>query len=344
MVEQAILITGSSGEVGVGLLQHLAGQQSEKIVAVDLREGQHPLPKNAVFIKGNVTDQSLWADLAERYDFVKIFHLAGILSTGAEKNPELAHEVNAQASVKLIALARVQSEKRGSPTKFIFPSTIAVYGISSSEIKNQSGKVREDQFLSPITIYGSNKLYVENIGRYYTRHYKLLEDRTDNKIDFRAVRFPGLLSSETLPTGGTSDYGAEILHAAAKGVPYNCFVKPETTLPFMAMPDAVRALIELTQAPKERLTQLVYNVGAFSVSAAGILAETSKHFPDAKVDYVIDKKRHSIVETWPMDVDDSAASRDWGWRAKYNLESAFTEYLVPGVLRRYGLMDKAASF
>ena len=154
-------------------------------------------------------------------------------------------------------------------------------------------------------------------------------------IDFRALRFPGILSATTVPTGGTSDYGPEMLHAAAQGKAYACFVSREATLPFMTMKDAVRALLMLAQAPAALLTRKVYNVNAFTVTAQEIEEEVLRHFPAAQITYVPHEKREAIVHSWPGQYDDSAARRDWGWKPESGLMEAFRDYLVPGVKARY---------
>src|SRR5262249_53180266 len=149
------------------------------------------------------------------------------------------------------------------------------------------------------------------------------------------VRFPGLISAVTVPSGGTSDYGPEMIHAAARGEPYACFVRPDTRIPFMAMPDGVDALMALARAPRERLTQTAYNLGAFAPTAADIRAEVLRAFPDAVVTFQVDAKRQGIVDTWPEDVDDAASRRDWGFSPKYDFTAAFREYLIPGIRERY---------
>jgi threonine 3-dehydrogenase len=155
-------------------------------------------------------------------------------------------------------------------------------------------------------------------------------------VDFRAVRFPGLISALTVPTGGTSDYAPEMIHAAAKGEPYACFVREDTRIPFMAMPDAVTALLQLAHAPQEVLTRSVYNVRAFSLTAGQIRDRVLQAFPTAQISFdQTDKKRQAIVDSWPADIDDSAARQDWGWRPEYNADKAFNEYLIPQIAQRY---------
>jgi nucleoside-diphosphate-sugar epimerase len=186
-------------------------------------------------------------------------------------------------------------------------------------------------------MYGCNKLYCEQLGRYYALHYKQLAANTAaRRVDFRSVRFPGLISATTMPAGGTSDYASEMIHAAARGERYACFVRPDTRIPFMAMPDAVDALLALAHAPRERLTKTAYNLAAFSPSAAEIREIVMNAFPAAAIDYDVDVKRQAIVDSWPTDVDDSAARADWRFHPSYDLARAFSDYLIPTVRRRYG--------
>jgi threonine 3-dehydrogenase len=151
------------------------------------------------------------------------------------------------------------------------------------------------------------------------------------RVDFRAVRFPGLISATTLPSGGTSDYAPEMIHAAARQQPYACFVRPDTTIPFMAMPDAATALRQLAAVPRERLTRTAYNVRAFSRSAAEIRDIVVAAFPGAEITYKIDQKRQGIVDSWPADVDDAVARADWGFAPSYDFDRAFHEYLIPTI-------------
>jgi nucleoside-diphosphate-sugar epimerase len=184
-------------------------------------------------------------------------------------------------------------------------------------------------------MYGCNKLYCEELGRYFTRHYKQLSTDVRPHVDFRAVRFPGLISATTLPSGGTSDFASEMMHAAARGAAYECFVRADTTIPFMAMPDASRALVALAAAPRARLSRTAYNVASFSCSAAQIAAAVSDAFPGARITYRIDGKRQGIVDSWPADVDDSAARTDWDFRPAYDFDRAFREYLIPTISTYY---------
>lgn len=337
MHEEVILITGANGEIGHGLIHHLADQK-KAIVALDLNSLDDVLqPLVRHWQVGDILNFALLEKLFEEYHFSVVFHLASILSSKAEQNPELAHKVNVEGTLNLLRLAQVQSKRDSVPVKFIYPSSIAVYCLPDLNTKQAAGKVREDQFTTPATMYGINKLYCEHLGRYYSKHYKQLANNAnpDELLDFRALRFPGLISSETVPSGGTSDYGPEMLHAAAKGVSYDCFVRPDTRLPFMVMPDAVKSLISLKEAPRQALTQTVYNVTSFNPSAKELYELTIAAFPKADIRFVPDCHRQCIVDSWPADIDDTAAQRDWGWQPDYNFERAFSEYLIPVIRARY---------
>ncbi len=333
-----VLITGASGEIGHGLITRLAEQNERAIVTLDL----NPLPPELGplvrhQLVGSILDAQLLDRILAEFEIDLVFHLAALLSTRSEFAPTASHRVNVEGTMGLLEFAQRQGESHGRPVVFLFPSSIAAYGLPGLEAKRAAGKVREDDFNHPTTMYGCNKLYCEQLGRYYARHYKQLAAiNLAGKVDFRALRFPGLISAETQPSGGTSDYAPEMIHAAAQGRPYACFVRPDTRIPFMAMPDAVDALLTLAAAPHERLTRTVYNVGAFNPSAAEIEAIVRAAFPRAQITTQVDAKRQGIVDSWPEDVDDTAARRDWGFRPRYDLDRAFGEYLIPTIRQRYG--------
>jgi nucleoside-diphosphate-sugar epimerase len=272
--------------------------------------------------------------LAE-FEVERVFHLAALLSTRSEFTPVTAHHVNVEGTLNLLEFAQHEGESHGRPVLFIYPSSIAAYGLPSLEAKMQAGPVTEDQFALPTTMYGCNKLYCEQLGHYYARHYKQLSADAIGRVDFRCVRFPGLISAMTLPSGGTSDYAPEMIHAAAKGEPYDCFVRPDTQIPFMAMPDGVDALMSLAAAPRDRLTRSAYNLTAFNPSAAEIRDVVVAAFPDAAIGFDVDTKRQGIIDSWPAAVDDSAARRDWGFDPKHDFDRAFREYLIPTIRERY---------
>jgi nucleoside-diphosphate-sugar epimerase len=239
--------------------------------------------------------------------------------------------------LKRRCMLKVKRELEGRMVRFLYPSSIAVYGLQSLEAKRVGGRLTEHEHLTPRTMYGINKLYCEQLGRYYSLFYRQLDAETPRgKVDFRGIRFPGLISAVTVPTGGTSDFAPEMLHHAAQGQPYACFVRPDTRIPFMAMPDAVQALVQLAAAPLERLSRPVYNVTSFSPTAAELEQRVRAAFPAWRMTYEPDQKRQAILDSWPEDTDDSAARSDWGWSPAYDLDRAFETYLLPGVRARYG--------
>lgn len=337
MRKKVILITGASGEIGQALIAHLADQNMTDILALDIRPLNETLAAYCrTTIVGDILDTRLFERLVSEYEIQEIYHLAALLSTRAEFTPEAAHRINVQGTLNLLHLAIEQSRWQGRSVKFLFPSSIAVYGLPDLETKAAAGPIKEHGWNRPITMYGCNKLYCEHLGRYYARHYRqLASDPEPYGVDFRAIRFPGLISAVTMPSGGTSDYAPEMLHHAAQRTLYACFVRPDTRIPFMAMPDAINALLKLSTTPRENLTHLVYNVGSFSLSAEEIRSLVLGAFPEAEITYRPDTQRQQIVDSWPADVDDSNARRDWNWAPRYDFHRAFEEYLIPTISKRY---------
>ncbi len=337
MSKPVVLVTGANGEIGRTLLQRLHTEGRYRVVTVDLT----PLPERyrgfcLETYAGNIMDRYLLDQIAAHHEIEVVFHLAALLSTRGERDPELAHQVNVEGTLHLLRMAQNQSGRLGRPVRFLFPSSIAVYGLPSVEEKTKAGAVKEQEWNVPITMYGCNKLYCEHLGRYFTSYFRQLGAlATAARLDFRSIRFPGLISAETVPTGGTSDFGPEMLHAAAQGQPYHCFVGPEAKIPFMAMPDAVTSLLHLLEADRAKLSSTVYNVSAFSVSASEIATRVQKAFPGAKISFEPDAVRSKIVDSWPEDIDDTLARRDWGWKPAYDFDRAFEEYLLPTIRRRY---------
>ncbi len=335
MRKKVTLVTGAAGEIGQALIHQLIEQGERQILTFDLQKlpaSSNPL---VTHIQGDILDKTLLARLVSEYEFEAIYHLAALLSTRSEFSPDMAHRVNVEGTLKLVQLAAEQSEWRGQGVRFIFPSSIAAYGMPDLETKAKVGKVKEWEWNYPTTMYGCNKLYCELLGVYFARHYHQLAIKRPELIDFRSLRFPGLISAFTVPSGGTSDYAPEMLHAAAQGQPYECFVREDARIPFMAMPDAVKALLALEDAPEENLNHRVYNINSFSLTAAEVRALVLEAFPDADITYNPDVQRQGIVDSWPADLDDSAARKDWGWSPDYDVERAFSEYLIPNIRKRY---------
>jgi nucleoside-diphosphate-sugar epimerase len=337
MRKPVVLITGAGGEIGHGLITRLTSSLgSSPIITIDVSPLDTSLARLvAREFTGSITDVNLLERILAEFEVERVFHLAALLSTRSEFTPITAHHVNVEGTLNLLEFAQHEGESHGRPVTFIYPSSIAAFGLPDLATKMRVGRVREDEFTHPKTMYGCNKLYCELLGDYYTRHYKQLSADAIARVDFRSVRFPGLISALTVPSGGTSDYAPEMIHAAARGEPYDCFVRPDTTIPFMAMPDGVDALLTLAAAPRGRLTRTAYNLSAFSRSAAEIRDVVVAAFPNAKIDYQVDAKRQGIVDSWPADVDDSAARADWGFAPTYDFERAFREYLIPTIQQRY---------
>src|SRR6185295_2543208 len=329
------LVTGAGGEIGHGLIGRLA-QAGRSIVTVDIAPLDPELrPLVAREFTGSITDSALLERVLSQFEIDLVFHLAALLSTRAEFTPVTAHQVNVDGTLTLLEFAQHEGESHGRPVTFIYPSSIAAFGLPDLDTKMRVGRVREDEFTHPKTMYGSNKLYCELLGDYYARYYKQLSADRIPRVDFRSVRFPGLISALTVPSGGTSDYAPEMIHAAAKGEPYHCFVRPDTTIPFMAMPDGITALLTLAAAPRARLTRTAYNLSAFSRSAAEIRDVVVAAFPHASIEYHVDAKRQGIVDSWPAYVDDAAARADWRFSPTYDFDRAFQEYLIPTIRERY---------
>jgi nucleoside-diphosphate-sugar epimerase len=335
MTQDAVLITGACGEIGQALLKNLAAENSHELVTVDLKPLPEELEGKSTHIMCDLLDKELYRHLSDDYQFGLIYHMAAMLSTTAEYKPQAAHNVNAGGTIDLLSLAADQSAQTGDPVKFIFPSSIAVYGLPDLETKNKVHPVREIEWTQPTTMYGCTKLYCEKTGRYFSENYLQLSDEIPTRLDFRALRFPGLISAFTIPSGGTSDYGPEMVHSAAKGETYNCFVRADVKIPFMAMSDAVRSLQMLAAAPIENLTSRIYNVTSFSLSAAEFKELVLEGFPEAEINFVPDTKRQAIVDTWPAEIDDSTARRDWGWKPEFDARRTCQNYLLPNIRKRY---------
>ncbi len=336
MTDKQVLVTGACGEIGQALVQELSRRGGYHIVTADMML----LPDS---IRSLVAEH-VQGDLLHKvktfydYEFDLIFHLAASLSSKAEIAQEEAHRINVDGTMQLLTLAAYRSEKYKTPVKFLFPSSIAAYGMPDLLSRTQAGRVKEEEFNDPHTMYGCNKLYCEKLGTYYSNYFgqKHLDEHPSIMPDFRALRFPGLVSAFTLPSGGTSDYGSEMLHNAAQGKPYECFVRADTKIPFMAMPDAIKSLMLLMDAPRETLTREVYNVAAFALTAQEFRERALRAFPQAEITFKSNLRRQGIVDSWPEDIDDARARKDWGWSPDYDVDKFFDDYFLPEIRKRYG--------
>ena len=334
MSVKSVLVTGACGEIGQALVQSLA-KRGVHIVTADLA----PLPEtirslSAEHIQGDLVNR---VKILYDYNFDMIFHLAASLSSKAEVATEEAHRINVEGTMQLLMLADYKSEKLKKSVKFLFPSSIAVYGFPDRDSKHAAGNVKENEWNTPHTMYGCNKLYCEKLGVYYSNYcgQRHLDPDPPAMVDFRAIRFPGLVSAFTVPSGGTSDYGPEMLHAAAQGKPYACFVDADTRISFMAMPDAIKSLLMLTDAPRRCLTSQVYNIAAFSLTAGEFRQRALQAYPSARITFAPNPRRQGIVDSWPEDVDDSLARQDWGWKPDFDADRFFEDYFLPEMRKRY---------
>lgn len=328
-----VLITGASGEIGQSLVKYLSKDGTYDIVATDLRHADAQTESRCSrFYIGDIRDTPFVDELEENHCFSRIFHLAGLLSSSGEKNPSLAHEVNVNGSLSMMRIANRHGARLGEPVRFIFTSSIAVYGIIPGD--DIERPVTERCYLTPITMYGINKYYIEQYGNYFSR-FTPPGNPGAVPLDFRCVRFPGLISADTLPTGGTTDYGPEMLHAAAKGEPYTCYVRADSKLPFMVMRDAIGGLIALADADPLQIQQRVYNLTSFSVTAEQICTKVKQAFPEAYITYEPVLARQKIVDSWPRILNDNPARQEWGWQPAYDFDRSFDEYLIPKIRDRY---------
>ena len=307
MRKKAIFITGASGEVGQALIKRLAKNKDNLLVTMDL----HPLPDEvsnlSTHIQGDILNKILLARIVSEYEIDTIYHLAALLSRSSEFAPEMAHEVNVEGTLTLLRLLPNNRNGATKPSSLFFPVLLPFMVYQKQKAKaftkkygNGSG-IRRAPFMGVIN--SIVKCWANTIVSI------IVNWRQNNRLCsiLEGCVFPGLISAFTVPTGGTSDYAPEMIHAAAQGQPYNCFVHEKSRLPFMAMPDAARSLILLAEAPREKLSHAMYNVTSFSLAADEIRDLVLKAFPQAKITFESAGKPQTIVDSWPADLDDSAA-------------------------------------
>jgi len=319
MNKKVILITGSNGEIGKSLIDKLS--KNNTIIALDVN---HNSKSNIETIKGSILDNNILNKINNKYKLSEIYHLAAILSTKAQKNPSLSNEVNYNGTINLLELARLQAKRYNHSIKFFFPSSIAIYNMLNSDLNNNINE--KDNIHNPITEYGQAKLKCEKIG---------IEKYLIKDVDFRCIRFPGIISAISRPTGGTSDYAPEMIHAAFLNEKYNCFVNNKTILPFIAMPDAIDAIIKLMNTSKENIKSRIYNVTSFSPSVSDLEIKIKEFFPNFKLSYDIDKNRQKIVDSWPNFINDTLAREEWGWSSNLNFDNFFINYINPNLKEYY---------
>jgi nucleoside-diphosphate-sugar epimerase len=309
MVKEKILVIGASGQIGVELtmaLRKLYGNNN--VVASDLREENDLLKGTGPYVSLDVMNKEMLHVQVIRQNITQIYLLAAILSATGEKNPGLAWNLNMTSLLNVLDIAR--EEKL---TKVYWPSSIAVFGTTSPK-----QNCPQQTIIEPSTVYGISKYAGEFWCNYYFNRYG---------VDVRSLRYPGLISYKSNPGGGTTDYAVEIFHEALAEKKYECFLSEDTYLPMMYMPDAIRATIELMEAPKEKIkVRTSYNLSGMSFSPKEIAEEIKKYVPEFAMSYKQDY-RQQIANSWPQSIDDSVAEKDWGWKAAFDLQKMTTDML-----------------
>ena len=302
MVKEKILVIGASGQIGVELtmaLRKIYGNAN--VIASDLREQNPLLEGTGPYVSLDVMNKEMLHVQVIRQGITQIYLLAAILSATGEKNPNLAWSLNMASLLNVLDIAKEENLH-----KVYWPSSIAVFGPTSPK-----QNCPQQTIIEPSTVYGISKYAGEFWCNYYFNRYG---------VDVRSLRYPGLISYKSQPGGGTTDYAVEIFHAAKDGEQYECFLQEDTYLPMMYMPDAIRATIELMEAPKEKINiRTSYNISGMSFSPKEIAAEIKKHVPDFDIVYKPDS-RQAIADSWPQSIEDNVARKDWGWKEEYNLE------------------------
>jgi nucleoside-diphosphate-sugar epimerase len=309
MVKEKILVIGACGQIGVELtlaLRNIYG--GSNVIASDMREENELLKGTGPYVTLDVMNKEMLHVQVIRQNITQIYLLAAILSATGEKNPNLAWHLNMQSLLNVLDIAREEKLH-----KVYWPSSIAVFGPTSPK-----QNCPQQTIIEPSTVYGISKYAGEFWCNYYHQRYG---------VDVRSIRYPGLISYKSAPGGGTTDYAVEIFHEALEEKKYECFLEEDTYLPMMYMPDAIRATIELMEAPKEKISiRTSYNVAAISFSPKEIAACIKQHIPDFEISYKPDS-RQAIANSWPQSIDDSVARNDWNWKHEYNLEKMTSDML-----------------
>ena len=309
MIKDKILVIGASGQIGVELtmaLRKIYGNAN--VIASDLREQNPLLEGTGPYVSLDVMNKEMLHVQVIRQGITQIYLLAAILSATGEKNPNLAWSLNMQSLLNVLDIAKEENLH-----KVYWPSSIAVFGPTSPK-----QNCPQQTIIEPSTVYGISKYAGEFWCNYYFNRYG---------VDVRSLRYPGLISYKSLPGGGTTDYAVEIFHAAKDKEQYECFLQEDTFLPMMYMPDAIRATIELMEAPKEKINiRTSYNLSGMSFSPKEIADEIKNSIPDFDIIYKPDS-RQAISNSWPQSINDSVATNDWGWEAEYNLEEMTKDML-----------------
>ncbi|RZS92221.1 NAD-dependent epimerase/dehydratase family protein [Aquimarina brevivitae] len=312
-MDTKILVIGANGQLGSVLIPELRKKYGEaNVIASDL---QKPKQSTGLFEVIDATDQNKIDDVVKAHKVNQIYHLAAILSAKGEQNPLQTWDINMKTFFNVLEVSRLNNVQ-----KVFYPSSIAVFGDRAD-----LNCTTDEAYLNPATVYGISKAAGENWGQYYFLKYGL---------DVRSIRYPGVIGYQSLPGGGTTDYAVDIYHKAVNGEAFECFLKPDAALPMIFMEDAIRATIELMEAPKENITvRTSYNLAGASFAPQDMVEEIQKLYPKFEVSYAPDFRQH-IAEKWPKKVDDSNARIDWGWKPKYDLKR-ITSVMVSELKKQY---------
>jgi nucleoside-diphosphate-sugar epimerase len=309
---ERILIIGANGQIGSELVGALAEQHgANNVIASDI--GAVNVYKAARYTQLDVLDRDGLAKFVADEGITQVYQLAALLSATGEKAPLKAWELNMDGLLNILEVARERGEQ-GKPLRIFWPSSIAAFGPNTPAQNTPQFTV-----MDPTTIYGISKLAGERLCEYYFTKYG---------VDVRSIRYPGIISFKSPPGGGTTDYAIAIFHAALRGERYQCFLGPETTLPMIYMPDAIRATIELMDAPADKIAiRSAYNVAGVSFNPRELAAAITRALPDFEIGYQPDS-RQAIADTWPQSLDDAKATADWGWKARIGIEQLVTDMLA----------------
>jgi nucleoside-diphosphate-sugar epimerase len=312
MKSENILVIGANGQIGSVLVEYLREIYGvNHVVASDLRK---PEVESGIFELLDATDANALSAIVKKFKVSQIYHLAAILSAKGEQEPLKTWHINMQTYFNVLEVARENNVE-----KIFYPSSIAVFGEQVDTTAEQWS------YLDPATVYGISKAAGENWSNYYFKRYGM---------DIRSLRYPGIISYQSMPGGGTTDYAVDIYHKAVKGEQFECFLKAETTLPMIYITDAMDATVRLMEAPKEKISvRTSYNLAGISFSPEEVAASITKWIPDFKITYKPDF-RQQIAESWPKQIDDAQARKDWGWRPTYNLDK-MTEEMIKELTRKY---------
>jgi len=312
-----ILVTGAVGQIGSELTMELRKKYGNNNI---IATGRKTKPSDKLLNSGpfefiDISKKETIKKVVDDYDIDTVYNMAAILSAVGEEKPALCWDVNINGLYNILEIAREKEM-----TRIFVPSSIAVFGPETPQ-----NNTPQETVLKPKTMYGVTKVTGELLGDYYFKRFG---------IDVRGVRYPGIISSETLPGGGTTDYAVEIFYEAIKKKRYTCFLREDTTLPMMYMPDCLKATIDLMEADLSKLKHHSdFNLASMSFSAGQLASEIKKHIPEFKCDYKPDF-RQAIADSWPKSIDDSAARKEWGWKPKYNL-STMTKDMLEKLGERY---------